>query len=413
MSSTSASSSSLTSYSVAGFHSGNYYDLTTANSDSDHDAYADADGSVPPSMKMTASGRRRITEVNDGRRAYANSSRRGRISSTTSSGDGPLSAPTTMMARSKSRQRTVSIIDLVNDSEEETDEAAGKKRSLPLPPPSSPPHQSNFKTAWNEKVVNVDEEEEVGTIYSSSSNYCDRQSMRRKRSRIPSASTSASASTLTLSENSNAHRIGISSQQAFVPSSTRTHDSHHLNLPARHCQRDGATITFGLLSLINNVLKDGNSTLTCCCQGSVASSRSQLLLKRSMMHDHPTPPAPSSSTSSSLPSSSAVGYHHHQQQHHLLPYNHQPFHYLQHDNWSCGYRNLQMLLSSMMPSLLSIFPRGVPCIEEIQRTMEVLWSKGYDIRNAEHHKYSLVGKKTWIGTVEVWCVCVPSSFLLD
>ncbi|KAL3757811.1 hypothetical protein ACHAWU_008926 [Discostella pseudostelligera] len=69
-----------------------------------------------------------------------------------------------------------------------------------------------------------------------------------------------------------------------------------------------------------------------------------------------------------------------------------------------------MLLSSLMPTLLhhstssscASFSQGVPCIEEIQRTTEKLWRQGYDIRNALHHEYKLVGKKTWIGAVEVW-----------
>jgi hypothetical protein len=34
--------------------------------------------------------------------------------------------------------------------------------------------------------------------------------------------------------------------------------------------------------------------------------------------------------------------------------------------------------------------------------MEELWRHGFDVRNAEHHGHSLVGKQTWIGTVEVW-----------
>ena len=63
-----------------------------------------------------------------------------------------------------------------------------------------------------------------------------------------------------------------------------------------------------------------------------------------------------------------------------------------------------MLISSMLPTLTGIFPGGVPNVEEIQRTMEILWSCGFDWRNAEHHCGCLVGKKTWIGTVEVWCV---------
>jgi hypothetical protein len=157
------------------------------------------------------------------------------------------------------------------------------------------------------------------------------------------------------------------------------HLVEHVNLPPRGT-RDGATVTFGLLGLVD-VLKDGN-TLT--CEGDSAASMTKLLEPvrgNPPSHNHST-------TSSSCP----------------IPYNRQPLHYLQDDNWSCGYRNLQMLISGMMPTLSGVFPGGVPCIEEIQRTMEELWGRGFDCRNAEHHGRSMVGKKTWIGTVEVWCV---------
>ena len=159
------------------------------------------------------------------------------------------------------------------------------------------------------------------------------------------------------------------------------HLVEHVNLPPRGT-RDGATVTFGLLGLVD-VLKDGN-TLT--CEGDPAASMTKLLEPVR----GPPPSHNHSTSSSSCP----------------IPYNRQPLHYLQNDNWSCGYRNLQMLISGMMPTLSGVFPGGVPCIEEIQRTMEELWGRGYDCRNAEHHGRSLVGKKTWIGTVEVWCVRV-------
>jgi len=86
-------------------------------------------------------------------------------------------------------------------------------------------------------------------------------------------------------------------------------------------------------------------------------------------------------------------------------YNHQPLHYLQNDNWSCGYRNLQMMISSMLPAVRSIFPDGVPSVHEIQTTMEQLWKEGVDIESAKHHNYKLVGKKgrrAFIGTIEAW-----------
>lgn len=159
----------------------------------------------------------------------------------------------------------------------------------------------------------------------------------------------------------------LSSTEDQRPHAT-TRPCCHLNLPARN-SGDGATISFGLLSLID-LLKDGHA-LT--CEGSAASSRRKLF--------EPTPSPATSGTS--------------------LPFNHQPLHYLQGDNWSCGYRNLQMLISGMMPSLTPIFPK-IPTVREIQGTMETMWSLGRDKRNANHHQYSLEGKTTWIGTVEVW-----------
>lgn len=86
-------------------------------------------------------------------------------------------------------------------------------------------------------------------------------------------------------------------------------------------------------------------------------------------------------------------------------YNHQPLHYQQNDNWSCGYRNLQMMISSMLPAARAVFPTGVPSIHEIQSTMEQMWKKGFDLESAQHHKYSLVGKTSqiaFIGTLEAW-----------
>ncbi len=171
----------------------------------------------------------------------------------------------------------------------------------------------------------------------------------------------------------------------------------HVNLPPR-TTRDGATITFGLFGLLD-VAKDRN-TLTCECDGG-SSSMTKML--EPAVHRHPPPPSSSSSSSSSLTSASSLeSSSDHNRSSSSLPYNRQPMHYLQADNWSCGYRNLQMLLSGMMPTLLDIFPNGVPSVEEVQRDMEILWGMGYDARNAEHHGHSLVGKRTWIGTVEVW-----------
>lgn len=83
----------------------------------------------------------------------------------------------------------------------------------------------------------------------------------------------------------------------------------------------------------------------------------------------------------------------------------QPFHYTQKDTWSCGFRNLQMLISAMPPSFQSIFPHGVPPLNEFQSSFELLWAEGFDSTGADHHDSKMVGKSgriSWIGAVEVW-----------
>lgn len=83
-------------------------------------------------------------------------------------------------------------------------------------------------------------------------------------------------------------------------------------------------------------------------------------------------------------------------------FNHLPLHFGQHDNWSCGFRNLQMLISSLLPSMRNVFPFGVPTLDELQSSFETLWTDGFDRDGAKHHKRKMIGKKSWIGTVEVW-----------
>jgi hypothetical protein len=381
MASSSVSSSSSACYSsVAGLHGGNYYDLTA----DDNDDHGHGGGG--------ASGRRRISTTS----MVAQQQQQQQHSTS-----------------SDSRQRTVSVIDLVDSDDEEGAVAVdrdivSKKRSLPLHPPPTQQTSSNIHQ-WE----NIDRGEVVvagNSSFSSSTSCFSRHTMRKKRLVMPSSS---STTTTTLVSNNVRHREQQQQQLVTIP--TISTSKSYINLPSRTCPRDGATITFGLLSLIDIVCKekskDGRTTIL-TCEGSATASRNKLL-NNTPCHQHCMTPR-AASTSSSQSSSSTADYHHH----HLPYYNHQPFHYLQHDNWSCGYRNLQMLLSSLMPTILhhstsssscTSFSQGVPCIEEIQRTTEKLWSQGYDIRNAEHHKYSLVGKKTWIGAVEVWYVVHSSS----
>lgn len=86
-------------------------------------------------------------------------------------------------------------------------------------------------------------------------------------------------------------------------------------------------------------------------------------------------------------------------------FNGQPFHYTQTDKWSCGFRNLQMIISAMLPTFSPIFPDGVPLLDELQMSFELLWAEGFDRDGARHHNSKMVGKTgkiSWIGAVEVW-----------
>eukprot|EP00934_Nitzschia_sp_Nitz4_P000383 Nitzschia sp. Nitz4//scaffold102_size76354//55916//57001//NITZ4_005639-RA/size76354-processed-gene-0.26-mRNA-1//1//CDS//3329532270//383//frame0 len=87
-------------------------------------------------------------------------------------------------------------------------------------------------------------------------------------------------------------------------------------------------------------------------------------------------------------------------------------HILQRDRWSCGYRNLQMLLSAFLPyAPLShtiyqyLFRRdqqvNLPSVSFIQKSLEHAWEAGFDPAGARHFGHRLLGKQTWIGAVEV------------
>ena len=134
-------------------------------------------------------------------------------------------------------------------------------------------------------------------------------------------------------------------------------------MPHRPSQKtkDGAMITYGLVNLIGQL--QNKDVVTCAGNSHCAANN---------------------------PSSQQ------------LVFDHQPFHYSQSDNWSCGFRNLQMMISSMLPTLMQMFPNGVPPINEMQSSLELLWSEGFDLDGAKHHNYKMIGKKSWIGTVEVW-----------
>lgn len=88
-------------------------------------------------------------------------------------------------------------------------------------------------------------------------------------------------------------------------------------------------------------------------------------------------------------------------------------HIQQKDTWSCGFRNLQMLLTSLLPLVTSehsVFRsiaytadyRAVPSLTELQSYLEQCWAAGYDPKGAAHFHHRMVGKRNvWIGAVEV------------
>lgn len=83
-------------------------------------------------------------------------------------------------------------------------------------------------------------------------------------------------------------------------------------------------------------------------------------------------------------------------------------HFEQQDEWSCGYRNLQMLLSSILPNIPtthSLFKEDgnhkiIPNIMELQRLFEMSWREGFDRDGARHFNYKIQGSRAQIGAVE-------------
>ncbi|XP_068698848.1 zinc finger-containing ubiquitin peptidase 1-like isoform X2 [Montipora foliosa] len=74
--------------------------------------------------------------------------------------------------------------------------------------------------------------------------------------------------------------------------------------------------------------------------------------------------------------------------------------------WGCGYRNLQMLISSLLkmdiyrPVMLN-FGEKVPSIPRIQQFIEAAWSNGFDRQGAEQLGCKLINTRKWIGATEI------------
>ena len=92
-------------------------------------------------------------------------------------------------------------------------------------------------------------------------------------------------------------------------------------------------------------------------------------------------------------------------------------HVQQKDRFSCGYRNMQMLLTAMLPLLpidhsyyrlppcsLYTLDAGhiiIPNLNQLQQFMEQAWAAGFDPKGAKFYNHKIVGKKSQIGAVEV------------
>ncbi|KAL3060744.1 hypothetical protein OYC64_015148 [Pagothenia borchgrevinki] len=75
--------------------------------------------------------------------------------------------------------------------------------------------------------------------------------------------------------------------------------------------------------------------------------------------------------------------------------------------WGCGYRNIQMLLSSLhtidayAPLLQE---KAVPSIPRVQSMIEEAWKEGLDPHGASHFNQRLQGTRAWIGATEIYAL---------
>nr|XP_056712194.1 zinc finger-containing ubiquitin peptidase 1 [Euleptes europaea] len=73
--------------------------------------------------------------------------------------------------------------------------------------------------------------------------------------------------------------------------------------------------------------------------------------------------------------------------------------------WGCGYRNFQMILSSLLRNSTyqdCLKDLSIPCIPKIQSLIENSWKEGFDPQGASHFNSRLQGTKAWIGACEIY-----------
>ncbi|KAK1170412.1 hypothetical protein AOXY_G7252 [Acipenser oxyrinchus oxyrinchus] len=87
--------------------------------------------------------------------------------------------------------------------------------------------------------------------------------------------------------------------------------------------------------------------------------------------------------------------------------------------WGCGYRNFQMLVSSLlkMDQYKDCFKdKTVPCIPKVQALIEDAWKEGADPQGASHFNRKLQGTRAWIGATEIYSMLISlrvKSRILD
>lgn len=74
--------------------------------------------------------------------------------------------------------------------------------------------------------------------------------------------------------------------------------------------------------------------------------------------------------------------------------------------WGCGYRNLQMLISTLLkmdmykPVMFNVGEK-VPSIPRIQQFIESAWNSGFDRQGSEQLGCKLINSRKWIGATEI------------
>ncbi|KAJ8005385.1 hypothetical protein DPEC_G00146070 [Dallia pectoralis] len=79
--------------------------------------------------------------------------------------------------------------------------------------------------------------------------------------------------------------------------------------------------------------------------------------------------------------------------------------------WGCGYRNFQMLLSSLhrMEPYKTRISGSVPSIPQVQVLIEGAWREGLDPQGAIQFNQQLQGTRAWIGATEIYALCTSLS----